>query len=401
MLEFRGKYNTAHVMINEVDETTVKQIYQFLNHPAFANTYIAIMPDCHAGKGAVIGFTMKMNDYVIPNVVGVDIGCGIESYCLGKIDIDYPALDKFIRANIPSGYNAHNLSGINACKHFLKYNADIVDFFHLKDVVLRIGLEDKLDRILGSVGTLGGGNHFIEIDEDPEGRKWLTVHSGSRNFGLQIAQYHQNKAKELMKKMFIGDAYKNLEFLPLDNGGARYLDDMYIAQKYAELNRYTMLKIILEDFFKDTFFAENCHVYNISKGKSESVEYIKTVHNYINFNDGIIRKGAISAHEGERILIPFNMRDGIAVCRGRGSSKYNFSAPHGAGRILSRSKAKETLSMDEFKASMQGIYTTSVHESTLDESPMAYKDKDLIIKNIHETADMEFFMKPVYNFKAS
>ncbi len=374
MLEYRGKYNKANVMIDDIDESTKNQIQNILNHPAFQNTYIAIMPDCHKGKGSVIGLTMKLNDYIIPVLIGVDIGCGIESYCLGNIDIDYVQLDRFIRKNIPSGYKVHEKLIVNTCH----------DAFGNLIYQVCQKTEQDYNRVLRSIGTLGGGNHFIEVDEDPQGRKWLTIHSGSRNFGYQVANYHQNKAKELMKKMFIGDAYKELEFLPINEGGEKYLEDMKIAQKYAEMNRYVMMSKIVGDFFK--MRLDN--------------DYIKSIHNYINFKDKIVRKGAISAHEGERMVIPFNMRDGIAICKGKGNSKFNYSAPHGAGRVMSRTRAKELITLEEFKECMEGIYSTSVNKSTLDEAPQAYKDKDLIVRNITETVDIEFFMKPVYNFKA-
>jgi len=381
MQTFRGKYNSANVMIDELDQETISQIYSFLNHPAFANTYIAIMPDTHAGAGAVIGYTAKMNEYVIPNVVGVDIGCGVLAYPLEVTDIDFKKFDQFIKKNVPSGFN------IRSTDEKMVIGKKPRDFFRTADDVLDLAGKtgQEREKVIGSIGTLGGGNHFIEIDKTDDGKFWLLIHSGSRNFGLRVANHYQGKAKELLKTMFVGaDAYKNLEYLPVGFGAEEYLEAMRIAQDYARLNRGVMAQVIMH------FFGE-------SAWNNEAIE---TVHNYINFEDKIIRKGAVSAHEGERLVIPFNMRDGVIVCKGKGNKKWNYSAPHGAGRILSRRKAKETLSMDEFKSSMEGIYTTTATENTIDESPMAYKDKDVIIEAIQETVEIEFFMKPVYNFKA-
>jgi RNA-splicing ligase RtcB len=232
----------------------------------------------------------------------------------------------------------------------------------------------------------GGGNHFIELNLDPDGNTWLVVHSGSRKFGLDIATYHQQRAKALMKEMFIGDAYRQLEFLPIDKGGQEYLADMSIAQDYARINRWYMARLMGEDYFgidlRDT-------------------ERIMTTHNYINFQDNIVRKGAISAHKGESVVIPLNMRDGSIVATGKGNSKWNFSAPHGAGRILSRKKAKAQLSVEKFEEEMEGVWTSCINKDTLDESPMAYKDKQIILDIIDETASVEFIMKPIYNFKGS
>ena len=379
MITLKGKYNFANIFIDEIDDTTKTQIRKFLNHPAFGKTYIAIMPDCHKGEGSCIGFTMKMNDYIIPNIVGVDIGCGINTCNLGKIDIKYEELDKFIRKNIPYGFNVreHQITRGIIDKEGIGF------VFAYDDIAKKIGLDSN--RIRNSIGTLGGGNHFIEIDEDKEGNKWLTIHSGSRKFGNEVARYHQMVAKKLMDKMFLGDTYKTLEFLLRDSDeGKSYLNDMYLAQIYAEFNRRTMATIIVEDFFKKDIMK---------------LETIESVHNYIDLENKIIRKGAISAKEGERCIIPFNMKDGIAICRGKGNKAYNYSAPHGAGRVMSRTKAREVVKLEEFKETMKDVWSSSINERTLDEAPMAYKDKDLIIKNITDTVDIEFFMKPVYNFK--
>jgi RNA-splicing ligase RtcB len=331
------------------------------------------MPDCHAGKGSVIGFTATIKDYVIPNIVGVDIGCGIEAYNLGKIQIDFEKLDHHIRKHIPSGFEKRGkkLYEISTLNKLLKANMEDV----CEDT------RQNLNDVLLSLGTLGGGNHFIEVDEDVEGNRWLVVHTGSRNFGKRICEFHQNKAKELMHKTFNGDAYKDLEFLPMDMGGEEYLADMRIAQRYAALNRKSIL-----DFFLRYFDVK-------------PIDYILSVHNYID-DEGMIRKGAISAKNDEKLLIPLNMRDGVIVGRGKGKADWNWSAPHGAGRILSRGQAKRNLVLDEYKKEMEGIYTTSVSMDTIDESPMAYKSKDTILSSIEEEVIVDFVMKPVYNFKA-
>jgi RNA-splicing ligase RtcB len=318
-----------------------------------------------------------MNGYVIPNVVGVDLGCGIESYNFGQIQFDdreFKALEDFIRNEIPSGFAVRN----KVSETWKNQSTS----FKLSILVTCAKMELDMNRVELAIGTLGGGNHFLELDIDPERNVWFTVHTGSRNFGLKVCGHHQNIAKKLMNEMFIGDAYKRLEFLPLDKGGNDYLEDMKIAQQYAALNRESIVNTI-KDFFK-----------------KEPSDSIKTVHNYINFEDNIIRKGAISAHENEKVLIPLNMRDGVIVGTGKGNSKWNYSAPHGAGRILSRSKAKQELSLDKMKEDMEGIWSESINKKTLDEAPDAYKDSQVIINAIKETVDIDFIMKPIYNFKA-
>jgi RNA-splicing ligase RtcB len=346
MITYKGKYNSANVMLDEVEETTEQQIRGFLNHPAFAHTYIAIMPDCHAGAGAVIGYTAKMNDYVIPNVIGVDIGCSILACKMGTLEgkmiwSSSPSLgkglDDFIKKRIPSGFARRREPPVS------KYDDKVIEIIQLANK-----LELDVYDVLCQLGTLGGGNHFIEVNRDPEDNYWLVIHSGSRNFGLKIATYYQDKAKELMKKMFIEkEEYKNLEFLPLDMGGSEYIEAMKIAQGFASSNRKLMAKMILEGVFSLDM---------------EKVEQIESVHNYINFEDNIVRKGAIQALEGQRVVIPLNMRDGSLIGTGKGNPKWNFSAPHGAGRVLSRKKAKETLTMEEYQNEMSGIYTSCINK---------------------------------------
>jgi RNA-splicing ligase RtcB len=366
MQTIKGKYNQANVMIDTLDETTRSQIQGFVNNPSFHGSYIAIMPDCHAGAGSCIGFTMQMNDRIIPDVVGVDIGCGMLSRKFDIESFDIPAFDTFIKENIPSGFAIND-------KIFQG-----VDFF--TDTVKKIGMDEG--RALRSVGTLGGGNHFIEAGYGSDGKLWVTIHSGSRNFGLQIAKYHGLKAKELCAKW--GADTQGIPFLIVaSTEGRDYIADQLIGSQYASINRETMLNK-LEKFF----------------GVSP-VDSIESRHNFID-DTGMIRKGATPAHEGQRVIIPFNMRDGLALCVGKGNKKYNYSAPHGAGRILSRSKAKEMLDVEYFQEDMKqaGVYTTTANAGTLDESPDAYKDMAIILENIKETVDVIEMVKPVYNFKA-
>ena len=407
------------IFTDNIEQEAIDQINTLLEQPAFTDCKVRIMPDVHAGAGCVIGFTADLGDKVIPNIVGVDIGCGMFTVELGRIDtgvndktdssivnyvtdIDYEKLDNAIRTCIPSGRNVHE--EINYIFPELK---NLRCYNKLKNI-------DWLER---SMGTLGGGNHFIEIDEGFEGRKYLVIHTGSRNLGKQVADYYQNLAVELMigrdklayerdkliaeykdqgRSSEIQDAIKELRNtwrkktndIPKElcylTGKYRddYIYDMKICQRFAKQNRLMIaLKIML------------------SMGWY-SIDLFETVHNYID-ESNMIRKGAISAKKGEKVLIPINMRDGSLLCVGKGNEDWNCSAPHGAGRIMSRSKARESISMESFRESMTGIYTTSVCESTIDESPMAYKSMNEIINNIKDTVDILDVLKPVYNFKAS
>ncbi|KKM25756.1 hypothetical protein LCGC14_1591740 [marine sediment metagenome] len=378
MIKLQGQYNEALVMTDYPDETTIAQIILLLNQPWIKGSLVRIMADAHAGKGCVVGYTQTLNGTVVPNLVGVDIGCGIYSYKLFHKDtrkIDFQKLDDHIRANIPSGMSVRtkpNRPSAGATQQIQR---------------LCNKLEIDSGRVFKSLGTLGGGNHFIEVGEDPMGYYWFTVHSGSRNFGLKTAEYHQDKAKKFIEDSHIRGIPRGLEYLPMEYGGREYLTDMGTAQYFADLNREFMA---LEIF---RFFDLEADHHNHKS--------IKSVHNYIDFNDSIVRKGAISANQGEQCVIPFNMRDGIAVCRGKGSKKWNNSAPHGAGRIMSRSKAKQELTLDEYITTMKGIWSSCVHQSTLDEAPMAYKDMNEIIEFMTETVEVLYLIKPVYNFKAS
>jgi RNA-splicing ligase RtcB len=403
LIELRGKHNTAKVFTNNIESTAISQIIELCNQPFVEGCKIRIMSDVHAGAGCVIGFTADLGDKVIPNIVGVDLGCGCLTIELGKINIDLKQLDKIIRKHIPSGHDVHE--------------GRIVKFDKLQNLYCYRNLKDT-KRIERSIGTLGGGNHYLEVNKDSNDSLYLTVHSGSRTLGKQVAEYYQNIAIDLCsgkgdyyqqrdqlikeykkqgKRKEIQKALKELEkhynnlhpSYPRDlcflsgEFRSKYLHDMAICQEYAVLNRLTMAEIIL------------------TKLKVTGLISFQTIHNYIDFKDNIIRKGAISAYAGEKVLIPINMRDGSIIGIGKGNPDWNYSAPHGAGRLMSRSKAKENVTLEEFQESMNGIYTTSVGISTLDESPMAYKPMEEIIENIKDTVDIIDIIKPIYNFKAS
>jgi RNA-splicing ligase RtcB len=377
MQTIKGKYNIAKIMIDEIDEVTRKQIQEFLNHPGFKDMKISIMPDCHEGTGAVIGFTATMNNYIIPNIVGVDIGCGVLATNLGKIEIDFAKLDDFIKHHIPSGFSHRKKESDYLCS---KKNADWIS--KIRDICATTVQNEK--DVFKQIGTLGGGNHFIEIDQDENGDSWLVVHSGSRNFGLQVATYYQKKAKSFIKRERLNEKrYKDWEFLIYEHGGSEYLDAMKVAQEFAKHNRICIANIITGDFFG-----------------IEVQRTIESIHNYIG-GDKIIRKGAISAHKDEELIIPFNMRDGLMIGKGKGNEEWNYSAPHGAGRIMSRRQAKKSLLPYDFKKAMSGIYTSTATIETIDEAPMVYKDKEVIINAIKDTVEPESFIKAVYNYKAN
>lgn len=368
MKVLKGKYNYAKVMADIIDETTEKQIVSMLDHPAFKNSKIVIQADCHAGAGAVIGFTSTLNDYIIPNIVGVDIGCGMLMGLFRAEDIDLHGLDNFIKNNIPSGFSVNDVA----------YDVDNPFYTEIESICSAIGIPSQ--RVFQSIGTLGGGNHFIEAGWTESGLLAVTIHSGSRNFGLKIANYYQDKAKAMCDAYFFEN--KGLEFLLTDSAdGKAYLSATKIAQQYASLNRINMLNRI------SSFL------------KAPIIDTIETVHNYIGA-DNIIRKGAVSARAGEKVILPFNMADGLAICVGKGNPEYNYSAPHGAGRIMGRMEAKRSLDMGAFTERMSGVYTTTATEATLDEAPMAYKPMESIISCIGNTLEIKEFVKPIYNFKA-
>lgn len=368
MVIIQGEYNSAAVYTDELESSAEGQIRTLCNQPFTVGSNIAIMPDVHAGKGCTIGTTMTVGEFVVPCLVGVDIGCGMLTVRLKEKRINLPSLDSFIRQNIPCG-------------------RDVRERPHRSHG--RISLEDlrcyrKIDsrRAKESLGTLGGGNHFIEIDRDDEENLYLVIHTGSRNPGLRVAEFYQKKAYDS-----VGGRKQNdipYELSPLTGDGKEdYLADMKLMQQFAALNR----RIIKEEILDGMRLHEE--------------EEFTTVHNYIDTDEMILRKGAVSAKTGERLLIPINMRDGSLICTGLGNESMNCSAPHGAGRKYSRTDAESSFTLSQFKASMEGIFTTSVSRETLDECPMAYKDMNEILQNIQETVTIDKMIKPVYNFKAS
>lgn len=383
-----GKYNKAEVFVNTIDNATKDQITRFLNNPVFKDNQISIMSDTHAGFGAVIGFTMKMGENIIPNIVGTDIGCGILCANLGKQNnIDLKKLDVFIRNKVPHGTTQYTTE-----QFFSDKENDVLD--KVKEMLYNNNFskhrnsEDNYNYVRMSLGTLGSGNHFIELNKDDNDNTYLVIHTGSRNLGNQVAEFYQQKAKKLVKKFIIDSdeyekTYKYLEFLPMDMGGEDYLRDMLVAQEYASANRKRILLKILSHLEINSFTQ------------------IESTHNYISKKDNMIRKGAISAYSNETVIIPLNMRDGSIIAKGKSNPQWNYSAPHGAGRILSRTSALEQITLESFEKSMEGIYTTSVNNKTIDESPFAYKPMDLIINSIGETVDIINRIKPIYNFKAN
>lgn len=390
------------IFTNNIEQSAKEQIDLLLEQEAFKDCKIRIMPDVHAGAGCVIGFTGNLGDKVIPNIVGVDIGCGMLCANLGNLDLDLEKLDKVIREYIPSGMNVHE----QKVKDY-----DFTQLYCYKELKNKYGWLEK------SLGSLGGGNHFIEIDIDDDNNKYLVIHTGSRNLGKQVAEIYQSKAieycsykkemndekqriikeykeqgreKEIQQALTkTNNKYNGKAKLPKDlcylEGKDRedYLHDMKLCQKFAVLNRdYIAYKI--------------CKELDIL-----CIGYFHTIHNYINFEDNIVRKGAISARKGERVIIPMNMRDGCIIGIGKGNEDWNYSAPHGAGRTMSRNIARQTLNIEDYKNSMNGIYTTSVNEETIDEAPMVYKPMEEIIEHIKDTIEVEKIIKPIYNFKAS
>lgn len=404
-MELKGKYGSAKIFSKILEDGAKEQIIELLNQDFLEGSNVRIMPDVHQGMGCVIGFTADMKDKIIPNIVGVDIGCGMLTVELGNIDIDPSKVDKIIKEKVPSARAVHEGRKIKFDKL-----EDLYVFRELKDT----------KRIEKSIGTLGGGNHFCEVGVDSKDNKYLVIHSGSRSLGKQVAEIYQKLAVDLcsgkeeyfikrdeiiesfkkkgkkkeikkalneLKKDYLGlkpDYPKNLCYLTGEYR-EKYMHDMKICQQYASLNRQTMAGSIVEGLFNK---------------RLEEFQWFETVHNYINFKDNIIRKGAISAYEGEKLLIPINMRDGSILGKGKGNPDWNYSAPHGAGRLLSRTEAKEKLNLEEFKESMKGIYSTSVNQGTLDESPQAYKPIEDILDSLSETVDIIDIIKPIYNFKA-
>ena len=366
MLELQGKFNTAKIFTSNAESSAVTQIQHLLNQDFVAGSKIRVMPDAHAGMGCTIGTTMTITDKVVPNLVGVDIGCGMETVILRDKRLELSQLDKAIHQFIPSGFAVRKVQ-----HHFV----DEIDFEDL-----RCARNVDLKRAKLSIGTLGGGNHFIELGKDEDERLYLVVHSGSRNLGKQVCEYYQNLAADTLNRKGKG-ADRVLAYLENENL-KNYLHDMGIIQRYADINR----KAIVKELEK--------------RVKFKIAEQFTTIHNYIDLKAMILRKGAISAQKGERVLIPMNMRDGSLVCIGKGNEDWNFSAPHGAGRIMSRSAAKKSITLTQYEKSMEGIYSTSVNRNTIDEAPFAYKPMEEIIANIGDTAEIIKTVKPLYNFKA-
>ncbi len=399
MFEIKGKINTAICYATVVEDAAIEQIRRMCDYEFTEGSQIRIMPDVHAGKGCTIGTTMTIIDKAVPNIVGVDIGCGMYTVNIGKADIDLERFDEACHS-IPSGM------------HVWEGRQERFDLTELKSYR---ALKDAR-YIERSLGTLGGGNHFIEIDEAADGTRYLVIHSGSRNLGKQVAEYYQALAVELHsgkeeyfaardaliaeykaagRRSEIQNALKELKWerreclIPDDlcylygTYFEDYLHDVEICQRFARRNREKMAEIILG-------------MVGITPG-----EAFHTIHNYIDTEEMILRKGSIAAHKGEKVLIPINMRDGSVLAVGKGNPDWNFSAPHGAGRLMSRTVAKNTLSMDEYQEMMKGVYTTSINENTLDEAPMAYKSLADIIDVIRESVDVIEVLKPIYNFKAS
>lgn len=397
MFDLNGKYATARIFTDNIENEAISQIYELCNQEFVDGCKVRIMPDVHAGKGCTIGTTMEIKDKVVPNLVGVDISCGILCIKLKEKEIDFQKLDDIIRKYIPSGMNIREKA---------------IDSSEIR----KIGLQKlkcinniNMDRAEKSLGSTGGGNHFIEIDIDEEKNLYLVIHSGSRYLGKQVAEYYQKIAtndltnntkekialiaklknegreKEIECALKVFDKPKIPSYLAYLEGIhlKNYLYDVGIIQKYAHINRKTIANEI------------------ITRMGLTIEEEFTTCHNYIDLDNMILRKGAISAQKGEKLIIPINMRDGSIIGMGKGNPDWNYSAPHGAGRIMSRSKAKELVSLEEFEKSMSSVWTTSVCQSTIDESPMAYKPIEEIVENIKDTVTIERIIKPAYNFKAN
>lgn len=395
MTEVKGKFNTAKVFADIVDENALQQIQLLCDQAFTQGSRIRIMPDVHAGAGCTIGTTMTIQDKVVPNLVGVDIGCGMETIQISNKHIELQKLDKLIYEKIPSGFD------VRTVPH--RYN-DEIDLTELR-CYQRI----NPNRAVLSIGTLGGGNHFIEANKDDQNHIYLVVHSGSRHLGVEVASYYQtegfqalshNDAKELIDSYKAAGREKELEAVLKEHSQdfpqkipralayvegslfEDYIHDMKIIQRFAMLNRKAMMDTLIKGM------------------KLHVVEQFSTVHNYIDTDDMILRKGSVSAKKGEKILIPINMRDGSLICIGKGNEDWNYSAPHGAGRLMSRNEARNSFTVSAFKKEMANIYTTSINKETLDECPMAYKPMESILNCIGETAEIHSIIKPIYNFKA-
>ncbi|MEY8316054.1 RtcB family protein [Oscillospiraceae bacterium 50-58] len=398
MLEVSGKYNQAKIFTDVVDQASIAQVIELCNQEFTAGSRIRLMPDVHAGAGCTVGTTMTITDRVVPNLVGVDIGCGMETARLREDHLELQRLDKLIRERIPSGF------AVRSAAHRYADQIDLEELCCFRHI--------QMLRAEKSIGTLGGGNHFIEVDRDEEGQLYVVIHSGSRRLGLEVAKYYQEEGykvlnqtdqvsldrliaemraagrqKDIQKELKRRKSQKLTRIpRPLAYVAGelfdQYIHDMKLVQHFARLNRQAMLDEIVKGM------------------KLHVEEQFTTIHNYIDTDAMILRKGAVSARAGERLLIPINMRDGSLLCVGKGNEDWNCSAPHGAGRLMSRGEAKQSFTVSEFKKQMEGIYSTSVGRSTLDECPMAYKGMADILDNIGPTAEVVKVIRPIYNFKA-
>ena len=397
----RNNGDVVKVFAETFENEAWEQVKKLANYPAYNNSIIRIMPDAHAGKGCTVGTTMTLHDMVTPNLVGVDIGCGVLVVNLGNIEIDFEKLDKTIKRFVPAGFDIHEQA----------WGKDD----ELEDLICFNSID--YSRAIHSIGTLGGGNHFVSIEQSQtNGDKYLVIHTGSRNLGVQVCKFYQdlafkklNEMSEIKKQVSnevvakckaegrqkdipteLKKALANIKKPSADKELAHlegddfknYIHDMEIVQKFAALNRATIAKIILQ------------------KMGWKELDRFETIHNYIDTKNMILRKGSISAQAGEKVIIPMNMRDGSLICIGKGNADWNYSAPHGAGRLMSRNKAKTAISLTDFEKSMKGIYSTTVSRSTIDESPMAYKNMDEIVRCVEPTVDIVDIIKPLYNFKA-
>lgn len=364
----KGKYNQAIVYTQNIDDTAVEQIETLCSQEFAKESIIRIMPDVHAGMGCTIGTTMTVTDRVVPNLVGVDIGCGMEVVKLSNKRLELSRLDKIIYEKIPAGFKVRKI------EHKFSELVNL-EKLHCKEKV-------NLGRARKSIGTLGGGNHFIEVNKGEDNNLWLVIHSGSRHLGAQVAAFYQEEAYKRLKDQGVHDVPKSLAYLEGELY-TKYLDDMQLVQEYALVNR----KAIINDIVKTM--------------KLDVVDQFSTIHNYIDLDEMILRKGAVSAKKGERFLIPINMREGSLIAVGKGNKEWNYSAPHGAGRIMSRGQARNSLTLNDYKKSMEGIFSTSVNKTTIDEAPMAYKPLRDITDNIKGTADVVEIIRTIYNFKAA
>lgn len=398
MIALKGKYNEAKIFTDIVDQASIAQVQELCNQEFATGSRIRLMPDIHAGAGCTIGTTMTIQDKIVPNLVGVDIGCGMETIRIRESHLELQKLDKLIYQKIPSGFSIRDKA------HKYLEQIDLSQLYCLQHI--------DLPRAEKSIGTLGGGNHFIEVDRDEEGNLYIVVHSGSRHLGVEVAKYYQEEGYKVLnrtddasmehlvtqmkaegRQKEIPKEIKRLKNLKQTNipkalayvSGTlfeQYIHDMKIVQHFAMLNRQAMMDEIIKGM------------------KLHVEEQFTTIHNYIDTEHMILRKGAVSAQLGEQILIPINMRDGSLICVGKGNEDWNYSAPHGAGRLMSRAEAKQSFTVSEFKKQMAGIYTTSVSKATLDECPMAYKGMQDILDCIEPTAEVTKIIRPIYNFKA-